>query len=97
MPFVRQVCAEGYRDVVLLGMGGSCLGPEVLRQAYGPADGYPRLTMLDSTVPAQVRAVASAIDPTRTLFIVSSKSGGTIENPVLLPLLPGTGGGTLPL
>ena len=77
--FVGQVCAEGYRDVVLLGMGGSCLGPEVLRQAYGPVDGYPRLTMLDSTIPAQVNAVASAIDPARTLFIVSSKSGGTIE------------------
>lgn len=77
--FVRQVREEGYRDVVLLGMGGSCLGPEVLRHAYGAIDGYPRLTMLDSTVPAQVRAVASAIDPARTLFIVSSKSGGTIE------------------
>ena len=77
--FVRQVREEGYRDVVLLGMGGSCLGPEVLRHAYGTIDGYPRLTMLDSTVPAQVRAVASAIDPARTLFIVSSKSGGTIE------------------
>ncbi len=77
--FTRQVREEGYRDVVLLGMGGSCLGPEVLRHAYGPIGGYPRLTMLDSTVPAQVRAVASAIDPAQTLFIVSSKSGGTIE------------------
>ena len=77
--FVRQVREEGYRDVVLLGMGGSCLGPEVLRHAYGTTDGHPHLTMLDSTVPAQVRAVASAIDPARTLFIVSSKSGGTIE------------------
>ena len=77
--FVRQVREDGYRDVILLGMGGSCLGPEVLRHAYGAIDGYPRLTMLDSTVPAQVRAVASAIDPAHTLFIVSSKSGGTIE------------------
>ena len=77
--FVRQVREEGYRDCVLLGMGGSCLGPEVLRHAYGAMDGYPRLTMLDSTVPEQVRAVASAIDPVQTLFIVSSKSGGTIE------------------
>ena len=77
--FVREVREEGYRDVVLLGMGGSCLGPEVLRHASGTIDGYPRLTMLDSTVPAQVRAVASAIDPAQTLFIVSSKSGGTIE------------------
>ena len=75
--FVGQVCSEGYRDVVLLGMGGSCLGPEVLRQAYGQADGFPRLTLLDSTVPAQIGAVASSIDPAATLFIVSSKSGGT--------------------
>ena len=77
--FAGQVRGEGYRDIVLLGMGGSCLGPEVLRHAYGAIDGYPRLTMLDSTVSAQVLAVASAIDPARTLFIVSSKSGGTIE------------------
>ncbi len=77
--FVGQICSEGYRDVVLLGMGGSCLGPEVLRQAYGHVDGFPRLTMLDSTVPAQIGSVAAAIDPATTLFIVSSKSGGTIE------------------
>ena len=77
--FVDQIRSEGYRDVVLLGMGGSCLGPEVLRRAHGYVPGFPRLTMLDSTVPAQVAAVASAIDPIRTLFIVSSKSGGTIE------------------
>ena len=77
--FVTRIRDEGYRDIVLLGMGGSCLGPEVLRLAFGPVSGYPRLTMLDSTVPEQVEAVASAIDPSRTLFVVSSKSGGTIE------------------
>ncbi len=77
--FVGQVRSEGYQDVVLLGMGGSCLGPEVLRRSYGPVDGYPRLTMLDSTVPGQISAVANSIDPARTIFIVSSKSGGTIE------------------
>ena len=77
--FVDQVHAEGYQDVVLLGMGGSCLGPEVLRLSHGSIANYPRLTMLDSTVPEQVSAVASAINPARTLFIVSSKSGGTIE------------------
>ena len=77
--FASGVRGEGYRDVVLLGMGGSCLGPEVLRCAFGSADGYPRLTVLDSTVPEQVAAVASAIDPAQTLFIVSSKSGGTLE------------------
>ena len=77
--FVEQVRSEEYQDVILLGMGGSCLGPEVLRRSYGPVVGYPRLTMLDSTVPEQIAAVASSIDPARTLFIVSSKSGGTIE------------------
>ena len=84
--FVGEICAEGYRDVVLLGMGGSSLGPEVLRRSFFPGDDGPThrrsnlsLTLLDSTVPGQVAAVTAAIDPARTLFIVSSKSGGTIE------------------
>ena len=77
--FVEQVRGDGYRDIVLLGMGGSCLGPEVLRRSSGAVPGYPRLTMLDSTVPEQVQSVSSAIDPSRTIFVVSSKSGGTIE------------------
>ena len=77
--FAEGIRSEGYRDVVLLGMGGSCLGPEVLRCAFGSAPGYPRLTVLDSTVPEQVASVSASIDPARTLFIVSSKSGGTIE------------------
>ena len=81
--FVSQICAEGYRDVVLLGMGGSSLGPEVLRRSFlgSPSlpEDYPRLTLLDSTVPGQVAAVTQSIDPAHTLFIVSSKSGGTIE------------------
>ena len=77
--FSREIRAEGYRDVVLLGMGGSCLGPEVLRRSFGQVPGHPRLTVLDSTVPEQVLSVAESIDPARTLFIVSSKSGGTIE------------------
>ena len=77
--FADRIRDEGYRDVVLLGMGGSCLGPEVLRCSFGSAAGYPNLTVLDSTVPEQVAVVASAIDPAHTLFIVSSKSGGTIE------------------
>ena len=81
--FVGRVCADGFRDVVLLGMGGSSLGPEVLRRSFLGSDslsaGYPRLTLLDSTVPGRVAAVTAAVDPARTLFIVSSKSGGTIE------------------
>ncbi len=77
--FSARIRDEGYRDVVLLGMGGSSLGPEVLRCAFGSRPGYPRLTVLDSTVPDQVAGVSSSIDPALTLFIVSSKSGGTIE------------------
>jgi len=66
-------------DVVLLGMGGSSLGPEVLRCTFGSAKGSPRLWVLDSTVPGWVRQVTEAIHPARTLFLVASKSGGTIE------------------
>ncbi len=69
----------GMKDVVLLGMGGSSLGPEVLRTSFGPAKGFPRLWVLDSTVPGWVRQVSKALDPARTLFLVASKSGGTIE------------------
>ncbi len=67
------------KDVVLLGMGGSSLGPEVLRTSFGSQKGAPRLWVLDSTVPAWVRQVTKAITPARTLFLVASKSGGTIE------------------
>ena len=77
--FANEVRDAGIRHVVLLGMGGSSLGPEVLRQAFGSATGYPELIMLDSTVPAWVRSVAEAIDPARTIFLVSSKSGSTTE------------------
>lgn len=75
----KEIKDAGFRHVVLLGMGGSSLGPEVLRQTFGSADGYPTILVLDSTVPAAVKAVADAIDPSRTLFLVSSKSGGTAE------------------
>ena len=77
--FAEGVRQEGYRHVVTLGMGGSSLGPEALRQTFPPAPDYPELLVLDSTVQAQVAAVADRIDPARTLFLVSSKSGGTIE------------------
>ena len=77
--FSREVRESGIRHVVLLGMGGSSLGPEVLRQTLGAAAGYPELIVLDSTVPTWVQSVADAIDPARTLFLVSSKSGTTVE------------------
>ena len=77
--FVEEVRNEDFRHVVLLGMVGSSLGPEVLRQTFGTADGYPGLIVLDSTVPTAVQGVTEVVDPERTLFLVSSKSGSTIE------------------
>jgi transaldolase / glucose-6-phosphate isomerase len=67
------------KDVVLLGMGGSSLGPEVLRTVFGSQQAAPRLWVLDSTVPGWVRQVTKSISPSKTLFLVASKSGGTIE------------------
>ena len=77
--FAEEIKSAGFEQVVLLGMGGSSLGPEVMRQVLGSAPGYPRFIMLDSTVPAWVQQVTEAIDPARSLFLVSSKSGTTIE------------------
>ncbi len=68
---------EHFSDIVLLGMGGSSLAPEVLREIVGIAPGYPQFHMLDSTDPAAVRAAATP--PATTLYILASKSGGTIE------------------
>ena len=65
--------------VVLLGMGGSSLAPEVYQATFGNADGYPELVVLDSTHPEAVMAAEAMLDPVRTLFVVASKSGGTIE------------------
>ena len=77
--FAAEICDSGYRHVVLLGMGGSSLGPEVLRRTFASKKGYPVLLVLDSTLPSWIRAVDKTIDPVRTLFLVSSKSGTTIE------------------
>jgi transaldolase/glucose-6-phosphate isomerase len=77
--FAEEVRAEGFRHVVLLGMGGSSLCPEVFRRTFGRREGYPELLVLDSTVPAAVRAVEEQIDTAKTLFIVASKSGEKIE------------------
>jgi glucose-6-phosphate isomerase len=75
----EAVTADGIQDVVLLGMGGSSLAPEVLRRCFdGIVDGL-RLHVLDSTDAATIGAVQSEIDPRHSLFLVSSKSGGTIE------------------
>ncbi len=77
--FADRVRDDGISDVVLLGMGGSSLAPEVLRRSFGSRPGRPRLQVLDSTDAATVRSVQDSVDPARTLFLVSSKSGGTIE------------------
>ncbi|HVR42884.1 MAG TPA: bifunctional transaldolase/phosoglucose isomerase [Thermoanaerobaculia bacterium] len=76
--FAESVRTE-FAHVVVLGMGGSSLCSEVLRNAFGPRSGWPRLLVLDSTIPAAVRALEKSIDPDRTLFIAASKSGTTTE------------------
>jgi transaldolase/glucose-6-phosphate isomerase len=77
--FADETQKRGFTDVVLLGMGGSSLGPEVLAATFGRQSGWPRFHMLDSTDPAQIRAIERAVDLGETLFIVSSKSGSTLE------------------
>ena len=69
----------GFTHVLLLGMGGSSLCPEVLALTFGKQNGFPQLHILDSTDPAQVKSVENQIDPAKTLFIVASKSGSTLE------------------
>jgi transaldolase/glucose-6-phosphate isomerase len=77
--FAEEIRREGFKDALLLGMGGSSLGPEVLAAVFGQKSGFPRLRILDSTVPAQIRAIEQSLDLAKTLFIVSSKSGSTTE------------------
>ncbi len=77
--FSDGVRADGLRHVVLLGMGGSSLAPDVLRRTFGSRSGSPELIVLDSTHPGAISAVAARVDPRRTLFLVSSKSGTTTE------------------
>ena len=77
--FAQEVRERAFTDIVLLGMGGSSLCPEVLELSFGRAEGFPQFHVLDSTDPAQIHAVEASIDLQRTLFIVSSKSGSTLE------------------
>jgi transaldolase / glucose-6-phosphate isomerase len=74
-----EVKQAGFKHALLLGMGGSSLCPEVLRLTFGKIEGFPELHVLDSTDPAQIKAIEAKIDLKNTLFIVSSKSGGTLE------------------
>lgn len=75
----KEIKAKGYKHAVLLGMGGSSLGPEVLRLTFGSAPGYPQLLVLDSTDPEQIATLERKINIKETVFIVSSKSGSTLE------------------
>jgi transaldolase / glucose-6-phosphate isomerase len=77
--FAEEIKREGFKEAVLLGMGGSSLGPEVLARTLDHKSGWPRLRILDSTDPTEIAATRSAVDLANTLFIVSSKSGSTTE------------------
>lgn len=74
-----QVREDGFQHLLLLGMGGSSLAPEVFSMTFGDQPGSPQLLVLDSTDPVQIRSFRDRIDPARTLFCVSSKSGTTLE------------------
>jgi transaldolase/glucose-6-phosphate isomerase len=80
----QEIANSGVAHVVLLGMGGSSLAPEVMQKTFGAARGYPQLLVLDSTDPAQIARTEAAVDVAHTLFIVSSKSGTTLESTVLV-------------
>ena len=81
--FAARVVADGFEFVVLLGMGGSSLCPEVLRRTFGRREGFPALLVLDSTDPTTILHLEGSIDLAKTLFIVASKSGSTTE-PLML-------------
>jgi transaldolase/glucose-6-phosphate isomerase len=77
--FVQEVKSAGFSHAVVLGMGGSSLCPDVCRATFGTAPGFLQLHVLDSTVPASVARIEKSVDLEHTLFLVSSKSGGTVE------------------
>ncbi len=81
--FQAEVAAKGFTSVLLLGMGGSSLGPEVLARTFGTQAGFPALHVLDSTDPQQVARFEGKVDLATTLVVVSSKSGGTLEPNIL--------------
>jgi transaldolase/glucose-6-phosphate isomerase len=81
--YAQRVRGQNFTDAVVLGMGGSSLGPEVLAQTFTKKAGFPKLHVLDSTDPAQVRTLQASVNLANTVFIVSSKSGGTTEPNVM--------------
>jgi transaldolase / glucose-6-phosphate isomerase len=76
---IADVKKENFTDILLLGMGGSSLCPDVLKETFGKIGGFPELHVLDSTDPAQVKAFENKVNLAKCLFIVSSKSGTTLE------------------
>ena len=74
-----EVRRDGIETVYLLGMGGSSLCAEVIRSVYGVRDGHPQLVVMDTTDEATIHGASSRLDPAKTLFLVASKSGGTVE------------------
>ncbi len=77
--FADEIKTAGFAHLLLLGMGGSSLCPEVFRMTFSVIPGYPELHVLDSTVPSQVRSFEERVDLERTLCILASKSGSTTE------------------
>lgn len=77
--FAEEIKTAGFKHVVVLGMGGSSLCPDVCRATFGSAPGFPQLLVLDSTNPTSVLRIEQQIDLASTVFIVASKSGGTTE------------------
>lgn len=77
--FAEEAKTQGFTQAVVLGMGGSSLAPDVFQMTFGSKPGYPKLLVLDSTHPAAITALEKSINLARTLFVVSSKSGTTIE------------------
>lgn len=79
LEFAEEIKNAGFKHVVLLGMGGSSLAPELFQEIFGNKEGWPSLKVVDSTDPERISDIDKQIDIQKTLFIVSSKSGGTVE------------------
>ncbi len=77
--FAKELAASGFKTAVLLGMGGSSLAPEVFKKAFGPQPGFLDLVVLDTTDPVAIRNTQEYLDLAKTVFIVATKSGGTVE------------------
>jgi transaldolase / glucose-6-phosphate isomerase len=90
LPALQQLAAELRAEadrVVVVGAGGAALSAELYAGAFPPVEGFPRLSILDSTEPSAVAAAASALDPARTVFVVSSRTGSTLETSLLFDFL----------